>query len=680
MTKATDRDRRSGSSRHLGLWAVLAAVAAAYLTALSGGLVFDAGPLIADNPALRGFTWDNVRTLLTSPYWFPFANDGLYRPVTMLSYLLNASLFGNGPAPFAYHLTNVLLHLGCVAAVYALALDLTRRPQAAVLAAALFGLHPVTTEAVTNVVGRADVLATLGLVVGLWCHRRGRRVAVVACAVVATFSKETGVLLLPLLLLHDWLRAPSSETRARNLRVYAAVGVVALVFAVARAQVAAHGPLPDERSPVDNPLVEVDALRGRLTAIKVLGRELALLVWPGTLSADYSFDQIPVVRLPPQGWDDWQTLPSLLAIAVVIGGTWWARRAAPAVCFYLSWALLALLPTANLVVVIGALMAERFLYLPLVGFASVVAVGCDRALEAWPARRMLIAGALAVVLCGFGVRTALRNLDWADDITLAQSTVTAVPRSAKAQMGLAGRLFERDPRHERLDAVIAAAERAVAIRGDFQPALMNLGVYYRTAADQAVARGEDPRGWDEKCIATLERARTLDQDANRRYAQHMTAAGRDGNGIPEVGHIEIYENLAQVYRRQRRPADAQAAHEAARGLAPLDPVHYLNMAALRTELGRLDDAAVVLHEALLVAPNEQEIARRLIELYRHMDPSGPSLSTDPSGKTLINFGAPIVHAHACAALRDLTPVMLRANLRQAVGDLQRMLRERCAGM
>jgi hypothetical protein len=68
-----------------GLLAVALAVTAAYANSLDGELVLDARPLVLENPALRAVTFANLRTIATSPYWHPLANDGLYRPVTTFS-------------------------------------------------------------------------------------------------------------------------------------------------------------------------------------------------------------------------------------------------------------------------------------------------------------------------------------------------------------------------------------------------------------------------------------------------------------------------------------------------------------------------------------------------------------------------------------------------------------------
>jgi hypothetical protein len=157
------------------------------------------------------------------------------------------------------------------------------------------------------------------------------------------------------------------------------LAAAAAAYLAARWTVARAGLPPDDISPIDNPIVEAGFWSGRLTGVKVLGRELALLVWPWSLSADYSFAQIPVVGLPPRTTGDWGALLAAVVLLAVVGLTLRLEHVAPALAFFLLFLLVALLPTANLLVVIGSIMADRFLYLPSIGFAAIVAALADSA-------------------------------------------------------------------------------------------------------------------------------------------------------------------------------------------------------------------------------------------------------------------------------------------------------------
>ena len=91
----------------------------------------------------------------------------MYRPLGTLSYLFNYAVLGNGEHPEGYHWINLLLHLGNVLLVYALARRLLKNFWPPVFVAALWAVHPVLTESVTNIVGRVDLLAAMAVLSGL---------------------------------------------------------------------------------------------------------------------------------------------------------------------------------------------------------------------------------------------------------------------------------------------------------------------------------------------------------------------------------------------------------------------------------------------------------------------------------------------------------------------------------
>ena len=123
-----------------------------YTNTLSHQFVYDDLSVIVGNPRLHSIA--NWPEIVTSPWW----PRGLYRPFTSLTLAANWSL---GPgAPFGFHLVNILLHAVATGLVGLLAMRLMPVP-AALAAALLFAVHPVHVEAVANVVGRAEILATL---------------------------------------------------------------------------------------------------------------------------------------------------------------------------------------------------------------------------------------------------------------------------------------------------------------------------------------------------------------------------------------------------------------------------------------------------------------------------------------------------------------------------------------
>src|SRR5262249_52017485 len=144
-------------------------------------------------------------------------------------------------------------------------------------AAAVWGLHPVLSESVTNIIGRSDLLSAFGVLAGLLCHimasrRSGRRrarwlIGLLLAGTIAMFSKESGIVLLAVMGIYDLTFRESASWRARAPG-YLVVLIPVCGFLYARSVVLA--PLPGVRIGFgDNPLVAGGFWPARMTAIKV---------------------------------------------------------------------------------------------------------------------------------------------------------------------------------------------------------------------------------------------------------------------------------------------------------------------------------------------------------------------------------------------------------------------------
>jgi len=344
----------------------------AYSNSFAGGLVLDNKVLLLD-PRIREVTPQNIDLIFQHTYWWPTGEAGLYRPFTTLSYLFNYAVLGEGEQLFGYHAINLLLHLMNVLLAYALALRLVRRFWPSVFIAAVWAVHPASTESVTNVVGRADLLAAMAVLSGFLMYlksretgawARGARLAgLAAVTTIGVFSKESAVAILPAIFLYEfvwWKERP----RDRGLWLGCAATLAPIAIMLwKRSAVMAASP-PAEFPFTDNPIVGADWWTGRLTAIKVIARYLWLTIWPADLSCDYSFGQIPVASGDAA---DWLACVVVLAAAIAVVLLYrWNRAAFFLACF----AFLNFVPASNLLFPIGTIMADRLLYLPSLGLLA----------------------------------------------------------------------------------------------------------------------------------------------------------------------------------------------------------------------------------------------------------------------------------------------------------------------
>ena len=662
---------------------MVAVALATHANSLGNGLPLDAGALVQGNPALRALTWSNLRTIFGSDYWSPMATNGLYRPLTTLSFLVNWTVLGNEGRPFGYHAVNVGLHVACCCAVLALFRRLGLAASAATLATLLFAVHPVTTEVVANVAGRADLLAALGVLLGVSCYARaasasgGARIAweaaVAGSAVLAVFSKENGVVLLPLVIAWDVI-VPAEPSAARErVRGPVLIGVVVAAMLASRWWVRASG-YPPEASPLDNPILEASFWSGRATALGVVAQQAATLAWPAVLRADYSYDQIPVVR-----WGSGMAAGQVAAGAALLAGlaaaAWRTRRTRPALAFLLVWIAVSVLPSANLLVVIGSIRADRFLYLPLVGFAGALAI------VAWgdgSARRRRIVSALgAVVVALCAARSVARNADWKDDLTLWQATVATSPRNAKAHRALGGALAERGAPGDREQA-IREVETAIAIRPDYLHAWIDLAGHRLAEGVAASEHGDEAsaRTAYRRALHALDAAVPLDHAAARRFREAMRDRGHASETIPDYGNTTLYQQLLVTRVRLGHWRGVLAAAGTLQRLDPWAADPHVDASVALVKLSRLDDAAVELHQALVLGGTDA--GSRLADVYRKLgDAAAGAIVQEGRGLALAG-DHPLVRHHRCRALSELARRFEDAALAQPAQRLAAMARDACA--
>jgi hypothetical protein len=253
----------------------------------------------------------------------------------------------------------------------------------------------------------------------------------------------------------------------------------------------------------------------------VLLADLELLVFPWNLSSDRSYNQIPLVTgFDVAAWSGVFSAALLLAVAV-------ARRHKDPLMFWCAGFFgIALLPVSNLVIVIGSIMAERFLYLPAAAFAIAATALIYRS---GLRRHAPIVLAIAVTL--FGARAFIRNRDWKDDYTLASHDVQVAPASFKLHGIVARTLFENNVSN--IDQAISEAEKAWEIVRRLPSAQVftqtptNLGVLYRIKGDTVGGPGT-PRGaeWYRQSLSVLEEARRDSQASGDAYDALQEAEGK----------------------------------------------------------------------------------------------------------------------------------------------------------
>jgi tetratricopeptide (TPR) repeat protein len=633
----------------LALWAF---ALLAYSNSFRAGFAFDNAAAVLQDSRIRAATPENLHLILTEEYWYNRMTTGLYRPLSTFSYLLNYAILGNGPHPAGYHWVNFALHAVNIALVYLLGLFVfqeTRLKERLALAlAAVWAVHPVLTESVTNIVGRADLLAAFGVLAGLLCQVQGgaasgrRKLAWLAglalASTIGLFSKESAVVLLAAMVIYDLAFHQAWRARAAG---YLALAVSFLVFFYVRGQVLAR--LPAGVVPFgDNPLMGAGFWTARLTAIKVIGKYLWLLLWPSRLSCDYSYNQIPLFT-----GGDWKALAALAACAALAVVAIACYRRNKPVFFFIAFFFVTLSPTSNLVILIGTIMAERFLYLPSIGFAGclvwAVYTVCRRLPRVAPA-------ALALVAVAFATRTYTRNFDWFDDLSLWTSAAQACPASYKTHTSLATDLIA--VKGAGLDRAVSEADRSLAIldplpdQRNISAVYANAGLCYRTKGDALAAPRSDY--WYRKALDALLRGERIDAVYNQEIRRENAARGKR---ISRSGWVPLYLELGRTYLRVSQPRQALETLAFGRALRA-DPEFFEEMSAAYRALGDPQQAAITLIEGLALDSTNTRFASELVDLYQQTEPGSCALR-NAGGSVSLNLDCPLVHSQLCTASRNV---------------------------
>ena len=444
----------------------------------------------------------------------------------------------------------------------------------------------------------------------------------------------------------------------------------ALWWAARQYVFAQNPPLPI--SSLDNSLLAGDAWTSRLTALKILGKYLWLLLWPQKLAADYSYHQIPLVHWPFQSGANWLTVVALLAIAIPLGLAIRFRHRDRLPLFLMMFFGITLLPTANVMVFCGATMAERFLYLPLVAGAALIGLGClalARRVHPEPRTAMRLATfCFALLAAGYAGRTWLRNQDWQDNLTFWRRLAETSPESYRAQVGYALALSDQTPRYSQIDAALERAGRALALVPDSLDVLIAAGTIYRIkgdsrtgrAADGAMLQTAESQAWYRRSLESLREAmrRVHEPDSSRRPATRGCEKTVQKLELLEQASVE--EELGRTEMRLGNATEAIESFLKARRVKPTLARLHERLAYAYLAADQLEPAAVCFWEDILMNPQSADSRLALIGIYERLPNAGCAVVRQ-GRQTRIDGRCPRVHEHLCQAHRELTALFLGAN-------------------
>jgi Flp pilus assembly protein TadD len=367
----------------------------------------------------QGLTPANARWAFQS---FEVAN---YHPFTWLSFLLDSSLFGVRPA--AFHIENVLLHILNALLLFGLLKSATKQIGPSAFVAAIFALHPVHVESVAWVSERKDVLSTVFLLLAAWAYLGYARAHVsgkcwlyyltmILCFICGLLAKPMIVTFPFLLMLLDYW--PLRRLRWKNeLIEKSPLLLLSLISSIVtyKAQKEGGAVLGLQNVPL---ILRIENVF--VSYVRYLGKS----IWPIDLSPYYPFRS------------DWSGAVIAGSCALIVLLTILfirQRRNRPYLIMGWLWFLGALVPVIGIVQAGGQSIADRYLYIPLIGLSIMVAwMGVEVA--RYSRAGIICLAAIAVIGAGITARHQLNY--WRDTRTLFEHALTVINGNAVAHVQL----------------------------------------------------------------------------------------------------------------------------------------------------------------------------------------------------------------------------------------------------
>lgn len=669
---------------------LLALVALVYWPVWRFGFVnYDDGEYVSENLRVQaGWTLENIKWAFGTFY---FEN---WHPLTWLSYFLDSQLFGINPA--AFHLVNVAFHALNTLLLFAVFQRMTGARWPSAFVAALFAVHSLHVESVAWVAERKDVLSGFFWMLTLWAYVRyvqerhwGRYLVTLLFFALGLMAKPMLVTLpFVLLLLDFWpLRrmAWSGQGGLASSRDAQSVG--------GRRSL---GQLVLEKAPflvltVVSSVITFLAQHGaRVTALNLpvpqrienavlsYGRYLGKTVWPRGLAVYYPH---------PGHWPVLEVVGAALVLVGLTGLSVWQWRRRPYLATGWFWFLGTLVPVIGLVQVGGQSMADRYMYVPLIGLLAMASWGAIELAERLKAKAGLaLIGSAAVLACGLASRVQVGY--WHDSVGLFEHALAVTKGSTIAHTSLGDALISLGKTNEAMAHFSAALEiepEDALAHGNIGNVLLGQG-----KTEEALARYKQGLQFSPKnpelnhnigmCLARLGKfaeavpyysaalqLRAEYADAYLNLGNALAALGKFDEAIANYatvlrlkpGYAPAHLNIGNALTQQGKQVEAAAQYIEALHLQPDNPQAHCNLGLALAGQGKVHDAMAHLMEAVRLSPGESQYhfhlatalaaekrTQEAIEQYRE------AVHLKPDSVLALNNLAWILATHADAKLRD----------------------------
>ncbi len=522
---------------------------------------------------------------------------GRYRPLSQAVFAIQYEFFGQNP--FIGHLTNVILYtLTCVALFYFLVFLFPPGPgkkyysSLPFIATLIYAVHPLHAEAVANIKSLDEILAMffslltiLFMIISIDKNKKINLIWGSLTFFLALLAKENAITFLAVIPLAIYYKTQSLKNCGRSL---IPIGIATVLYFIVRmAALEPHQQIAHVDNFLTNPFYGAGFMERIATVIDIALRYLGLLFFPYPLTTDYYPSMVPVTNFAnPLVWLSLMIFAGLAVLAVK------QLKQKSVIAFSILYFFMTYSVVSNLFLNLGTPMNDRFLFMPSVGFALLIAW---LLLEYIPSRvkwqyiKKASGILLLLIISGYAIQTVIRNADWNDNYTLFEHDSKISSKSARCNVVTGKAIYdaaqelppaEKEEYYKRAELYIT---KGTNIFPDYYFAWALLGIIQMDRNDDSTAA--------HYFIRSLK----IFPDQSVALTNLLFVANRMESAGHYAGALYAYNNL--------------------RNMQPNNADNYMLLARTYSEKGLLDSAFTVLDELIVKNIKSDEAYRYKGELY-----------------------------------------------------------------
>ncbi|MCU0326738.1 MAG: tetratricopeptide repeat protein [Spirosomaceae bacterium] len=370
-----------------------------------------------------------IPEILKSDFWyFSNAKLGYYRPLGLITFAIEYQLFGLNST--VSHINNIILYAisGFLLTILLQKWFSGRNKFFSFFVGLIFITHPIHTEVVANIKSRDEILGflfTISAILLHWKYLETSKIKFLISGLItmylALLSKETSFVGIGVLAISLYFVAKKSLSQSIfGILPYV---VVVIIFFIQKNALIGKSVVPND---IVNYVYASENTKF-LSTFKLFFYYLRLLVVPHPLVYDYSYNVLPSGKL-----SDWMTILGLFSFLIILFFAFKSLKTRSTFGFGLSLLLVTSAPALGFVFLRGGILAERFMYAPVLAFAILLMIGFEKILKIdfadksidlieWTNKNLVLIGVIAVLTGLYSFKTIIRNPDWKDEITLYRS-------------------------------------------------------------------------------------------------------------------------------------------------------------------------------------------------------------------------------------------------------------------